>query len=135
MKAAWYTLMPRGDYTTRNSFFEALCAGSIPVVFDTDYFQHCAYNDVIDYSQFVNVMPLAEYMRNESMNAVEWLQDSHNMTSAALRLHKLKLGQISHIFQYSLNPVPNLTPHSSRVTKTEMKQAARASLVRLALES
>ena len=91
--------MPRGEYTTRNSFYEALCAGSIPVVFDTDYFQHCAYNDLIDYSQFVNVLPLAEYMRNESMNAVEWLQGSHNITSAALRLRKL--GQVSHLLVLS----------------------------------
>ena len=31
-----YTLMPRGDCVTRNSFYEALCAGSIPVVMDED---------------------------------------------------------------------------------------------------
>ena len=87
-----YTLMPRGDFITRNSFYEALCAGSIPVVFDTDYFKHCTYNEIIDYSKFALLLPEADYIHNDSVDVIHWLRQSHNDTAAAV--HLFKLGQV-----------------------------------------
>ena len=84
--------MPRGDYITRNSFYEALCAGTIPVVFDADYFKHCAFNDIIDYSTFVTTLSEADLLPQETTNALIVLRNLHNETSAATRLYEL--GQV-----------------------------------------
>ena len=84
-----YTLMPRGDFVTRNSFYEALCAGSIPVVMDEDYFMHCAFSSVIDYSDFVRTIPEADFMGDESKNVLELLSGMHDTTAAVKSLHSL----------------------------------------------
>ena len=89
-----YTLMPRGDFITRNSFYEALCAGTIPVVVETDYFMHCAFSDVVDYRHFVTVLPEADFMNNSTRNAVQVLHGMHNETLAA--------GRIQHLWQVCL---------------------------------
>ena len=81
--------MPRGDFITRNSFYEALCAGSIPVVTDADYFQHCAFPTSIDYSRFVTILPEEEFMGDESKNVVELLSGGHTDAIAAERIHDL----------------------------------------------
>ena len=81
--------MPRGDFITRNSFYEALCAGTIPVVVETDYFMHCAFSDIVDYRQFVTVLPEADFMHNSTRNAVQVLYDMHNETQAAERIQQL----------------------------------------------
>ena len=81
--------MPRGDFVTRNSFYEALCAGSIPVVMDADYFLHCAFSDVIDYSDFVRTIPEADFMGDETKNVLELLSGMHDRTAAVKSLHSL----------------------------------------------
>ena len=81
--------MPRGDFVTRNSFYEALCAGSIPVVMETDYFRHCAFQDIIDYGSFVHILPESRFMGNDSQNAVELVKSDHDDTRAAQMLFNL----------------------------------------------
>ena len=81
--------MPRGDFVTRNSFYEALCAGSIPVVMDEDYFMHCAFSSVIDYSDFVRTIPEADFMDDEAKNVLELLSGMHDRTAAVKSLHSL----------------------------------------------
>ena len=92
-----YTLMPRGDFVTRNSFYEALCAGSIPVVMDQDYFMHCAFSSVIDYSDFLRTIPEADFMGDESKNVLELLSGMHDATAAIKSLHSLWEVRISSL--------------------------------------
>ena len=88
--------MPRGDFITRNSFYEALCAGSIPVVLEADYFRHCAFHDIIDYGKFVYVLPEGDFMGNSSQNTVELVKSHHNSTRAAQMLSDLwQVGSLS----------------------------------------
>ena len=81
--------MPRGDFVTRNSFYEALCAGSIPVVMERNYFRHCAFYDIIDYSRFVQILPEEAFMGNISQNAVELVVVQHDDGEAAHMLSGL----------------------------------------------
>ena len=93
--------MPRGDFITRNSFYEALCAGTIPVVVETDYFMHCAFPDLVDYRQFVTVLPEADFMHNSTRNAVQVLYDMHNETQAAERIQQLWQVCLMHALKHS----------------------------------
>ena len=94
--------MPRGDFVTRNSFYEALCAGSIPVVMDQDYFMHCAFSSVIDYSDFVRTIPEADFMGDESKNVLELLSGMHDATAAVKSLHSLWEVRISSLCRPSM---------------------------------
>ncbi len=85
--------MPRGDFVTRNSFYEALCAKSIPIVMDPDYFKHCAFHDIIDYREFVRILPEMSFMGNDSQNAVQMVISEHETVKAAQML--FRLGQVS----------------------------------------
>ena len=85
--------MPRGDFVTRNSFYEALCAESIPVVMEPDYFKHCAFHDIINYREFVRILPEVSFMGNKSQNAVQMVKSDHETVRAAQML--LNLGQVS----------------------------------------
>ena len=81
--------MPRGDFVTRNSFYEALCAGSIPVVMERNYFRHCAFYDIIDYSRYVQILPEEAFMGNISQNTVEMVVVQHDNVQAARMLSGL----------------------------------------------
>ena len=94
--------MPRGDFVTRNSFYEALCAGSIPVVMDEDYFMHCAFSSVIDYSDFAVTIPEAEFMEDDSNNVLELLSGMHDTTAATKRLHILLEVRMSSVCRPSM---------------------------------
>ena len=91
--------MPRGDFITRNSFYEALSAGSIPVVMQEDYFRHCAFFQYVNYSSFVTLLPEREFMPNTSRNAVDMVEEMHNDTEAATRI--VRLWQARFILHFS----------------------------------
>lgn len=49
MRASWFTLMPRGDFITRNSLYDAIMAGSIPVVTTPDVSNYMPFSDLLDW--------------------------------------------------------------------------------------
>ena len=49
--------MPRGDSILRNSFFDALMEGCIPVMSEPDFAAFCPFSDIIGYPSFVEVAP------------------------------------------------------------------------------
>ena len=115
-----YTLMPRGDFVTRNSFYEALCAGSIPVVMDEDYFMHCAFSNVVDYSKFVRTIPEADFMGNETKNVLELLSGLHDQATAVKSLNSLWEVRIelSPLLQH-VEPVRDVQSLASAFTSIE----------------
>ena len=105
MESSWYSLMPRGDFVTRGAIYDALVADSLPVVFDPEYFRHCAFHDVIDYDDFVTNIP-EEDVVGPGHNVVQRLMDGFNKTDALQRIRRLHA--VRHVFQYSLNPAHEL---------------------------
>ena len=90
MKESWYSLMPLGDFVTRSAFFDALLAGSVPVVFDPEYARFCPYNDVVDYSEFMVTIPADDFMEPESAaNVVDMLKADFNADRELQRLERL----------------------------------------------
>ena len=57
MRSSWFTLMPKGDFVTRNSMYDAIMAGSIPVVTIPDITDYMPYSDVLDWNSGMLQLP------------------------------------------------------------------------------
>lgn len=44
---SWYALMPEADFKIRNSFYDALAALCLPVVFEADVMRHLPFTDMV----------------------------------------------------------------------------------------
>lgn len=76
----------------RNSFYDALMVFCIPVMSESDFAKFCPYNDVITYSNFVDVAVPAEMG-----NTINYLNSTFSEKRAITRLQTLHqvIGQLS----------------------------------------
>lgn len=68
----------------RNSFYDALMVWCVPVMSEGDYARYCPYNDIIDYSAFVEIA-----IPKESGNVVTHLNETFDEEKAMSRLQRL----------------------------------------------
>ena len=57
---------PRGDFISRNAFYDALLAGAIPVYFQDNYLNHLPYTDVIAYGDFLKYAPILPFWLDQT---------------------------------------------------------------------
>jgi len=98
MKTSWFTLMPRGDFVTRNSLYDAIMASSIPVVDVSDITNYMPYKDMIDWDHGMVHLPESSVdAASEFRHADETLQQSHQQAAPH---GQLKFEQVSLTDQF-----------------------------------
>lgn len=105
-KSAWYVLHPRGDFLSRNSWFDTWLACTIPVVFQSEYIDSVPFGDVIDYAKIMTYVPEEKILGNDGQNIVGILEEMFDTGKAVQQISYIY--SIRHVFQYMLNPVHEL---------------------------
>ncbi len=105
-KSAWYALHPRGDFLSRNSWFDTWLADTIPVVFQSEYINSVPFGDMLDYKKLMIYVPEERILGNESENIVSILKETFDEGDALQRTSYIH--SVRHVFQYMLNPVHEL---------------------------
>ena len=105
-KSAWYALHPRGDFLSRNSWFDTWLACTIPVVFQSEYIDSVPFGDMIDYTKIMIYVPEEKILGSEGQNIVSILEEAFDTGKAIQKISYIY--NIRHVFQYMLNPVHEL---------------------------
>lgn len=105
-KSAWYALHPRGDFLSRNSWFDTWLACTIPVGFQSEYIDSVPFGDMIDYTKIMIHVPEEKILGNDGQNIVGILEEMFDMGKAIQQISYIY--SIRHVFQYMLNPVHEL---------------------------
>lgn len=105
-KSAWYALHPRGDFLSRNSWFDTWLADTIPVVFQSEYINSVPFGDMLDYKKLMIYVPEERILGNKSENVVSILEKTFDKGNALQRISYIH--SVRHVFQYMLNPVHEL---------------------------
>ena len=98
----------------RVSFWDALVIGTIPVVFNTTFYQHLPFSDVVPYHDFVFFIDYEATLAPGAPTYVQMVQQQHDATRAQQKLEEM--GRLAHLFQYSLNPDHSLITWNARGT-------------------
>ena len=104
-KSAWYALHPRGDFLSRNSWFDTWLADTIPVVFQPEYIDSVPFGDVIDYTKLMLYIPEERFVSN-GLNIVEMIEGLFDREKAVQQIQEIH--RVRHVFQYMLNPAHEL---------------------------
>ncbi|KAK9862543.1 hypothetical protein WJX84_000111 [Apatococcus fuscideae] len=90
MRQAWHVLQPRGNFVSRSAWYDTILAGSIPVVFQSNYPDYQPFSDVIDYTQLMVTMPQEEFMQEESANILDALKLGFDKSQTIKRLQYIR---------------------------------------------
>jgi hypothetical protein len=105
-KSAWYALHPRGDFLSRNSWFDTWLAETIPVVFQYEYINSVPFGDMLNYNKLMIYVPEEKILGENGQNIVSILEEIFDEGDALQRIGYIH--KVRHVFQYMLNPVHEL---------------------------
>jgi hypothetical protein len=109
MAASWYTFHGQADFALRAALYQALVAGSVPVLTNPEDLHHMPYTDMLNYAAFTVLMDGRDaggFIDPKSptgrANVIDLLQAQHNESSALLMLAEVH--RVRRVMQFSLNP-------------------------------